>query len=169
MTWWFVVLCGRLAQRRNCLFRVISLLHAWSTFNKELLILSNASCLLLVLGRLQRRSGWRDLEYGPRELWQPQVCSFCNLITLHCQDMFLTNLFCYRPVHGLIFLFKWQPGEEPAGSIVQDSRLDHIFFAKQVLWASFYQCVCVETVVHITWKSFESIYSLYVHDILKCF
>lgn len=40
-------------------------------------------------------------------------------------------LFC-RPVHGLIFLFKWQPGEEPAGSVVQDSRLDAIFFAKQV-------------------------------------
>lgn len=38
----------------------------------------------------------------------------------------------FRPVHGLIFLFKWQPGEEPAGSIVQDSRLDQIFFAKQV-------------------------------------
>ncbi|XP_061095109.1 ubiquitin carboxyl-terminal hydrolase isozyme L5 isoform X2 [Conger conger] len=37
-----------------------------------------------------------------------------------------------KPVHGLIFLFKWQPGEEPAGSIVQDSRLDHIFFAKQM-------------------------------------
>uniref|UniRef100_A0A673KNB6 Ubiquitin carboxyl-terminal hydrolase n=1 Tax=Sinocyclocheilus rhinocerous TaxID=307959 RepID=A0A673KNB6_9TELE len=38
-----------------------------------------------------------------------------------------------KPVHGLIFLFKWQPGEEPAGSIVQDSRLDEIFFAKQVI------------------------------------
>ncbi|XP_046905489.1 ubiquitin carboxyl-terminal hydrolase isozyme L5 isoform X1 [Hypomesus transpacificus] len=38
-----------------------------------------------------------------------------------------------KPVHGLIFLFKWQPGEEPAGSIVQDSRLDNIFFAKQVI------------------------------------
>lgn len=37
-----------------------------------------------------------------------------------------------KPVHGLIFLFKWQPGEEPGGSIVQDSRLDNIFFAKQV-------------------------------------
>lgn len=44
----------------------------------------------------------------------------------------LMYVFCCRPVHGLIFLFKWQPGEEPAGSIVQDSRLDHIFFAKQV-------------------------------------
>lgn len=91
MAWWFVVLFGQLAQRRNCLFRVISLFYAWSTFNKELLILSNAPCLLLVLGRLQRRSGWRDLEYGPRELWQPQVCSYCNFITLHCQDMFFNK------------------------------------------------------------------------------
>lgn len=48
------------------------------------------------------------------------------------QAFFLTHPFRCRPVHGLIFLFKWQPGEEPAGSIVQDSRLDHIFFAKQV-------------------------------------
>ncbi|NWT48490.1 UCHL5 hydrolase, partial [Chroicocephalus maculipennis] len=38
-----------------------------------------------------------------------------------------------KPVHGLIFLFKWQPGEEPAGSVVQDSRLDTIFFAKQLI------------------------------------
>jgi len=36
-------------------------------------------------------------------------------------------------VHGLIFLYKWQPGEEPSGSIVMDDRLDKIFFAKQVI------------------------------------
>eukprot|EP00794_Sanderia_malayensis_P015688 gene15688-17270_t len=38
-----------------------------------------------------------------------------------------------RPVHGLIFLFKWRPGEETDGAIVRDSRLDNIFFAKQVI------------------------------------
>ena len=38
----------------------------------------------------------------------------------------------YSPVHGLIFLFKWRSGEEVDGSIVRDSRLDEIFFAKQV-------------------------------------
>ncbi|XP_076352446.1 ubiquitin carboxy-terminal hydrolase L5 isoform X5 [Tachypleus tridentatus] len=37
-----------------------------------------------------------------------------------------------KPVHGLIFLFKWFPGDEPSGSIVQDNRLDKIFFAKQM-------------------------------------
>uniref|UniRef100_A0A8P4KA95 Ubiquitin carboxyl-terminal hydrolase n=1 Tax=Dicentrarchus labrax TaxID=13489 RepID=A0A8P4KA95_DICLA len=51
------------------------------------------------------------------EIWSMEPENFDNL----------------KPVHGLIFLFKWQPGEEPAGSIVQDSRLDHIFFAKQVI------------------------------------
>ncbi|KAG7220044.1 hypothetical protein INR49_018461, partial [Caranx melampygus] len=45
------------------------------------------------------------------EIWSMEPENFDNL----------------KPVHGLIFLFKWQPGEEPAGSIVQDSRLDHIF------------------------------------------
>jgi len=37
------------------------------------------------------------------------------------------------PVYGLIFLFKWTADDEPAGTIVQDSRLDKIFFAKQVI------------------------------------
>lgn len=39
----------------------------------------------------------------------------------------------FRPIHGLIFLFKWLPGDEPSGSIVQDSRLERMFFAKQVI------------------------------------
>ncbi|XP_053720097.1 ubiquitin carboxyl-terminal hydrolase isozyme L5 isoform X2 [Synchiropus splendidus] len=51
------------------------------------------------------------------EIWSMEPENFDNL----------------KPVHGLIFLFKWQPGEEPAGSIVQDSRLERIFFAKQVI------------------------------------
>ncbi|CAG9767486.1 unnamed protein product [Ceutorhynchus assimilis] len=39
-----------------------------------------------------------------------------------------------KPVHGLIFLFKWtKDTSDLSGSIVQDSRLDKIFFAKQVI------------------------------------
>lgn len=39
-----------------------------------------------------------------------------------------------KPIHGLIFLFKWtKDTTDPSGSIVQDSRLDKIFFAKQVI------------------------------------
>uniref|UniRef100_U5EXX5 Ubiquitin carboxyl-terminal hydrolase n=1 Tax=Corethrella appendiculata TaxID=1370023 RepID=U5EXX5_9DIPT len=38
-----------------------------------------------------------------------------------------------EPIHGLIFLFKWVREEEPTGSIVQDNRLEKIFFAKQVI------------------------------------
>lgn len=78
------------------------------------------------------------------EIWSMEPENFDNLkyvhmcsiiVLLYCQGFngaVLLTEFCSRPVHGLIFLFKWQPGEEPAGSIVQDSRLDHIFFAKQV-------------------------------------
>ncbi|XP_017301821.1 ubiquitin carboxyl-terminal hydrolase isozyme L5 [Diaphorina citri] len=43
------------------------------------------------------------------------------------------NLKILQPVHGLIFLFKLREDTEPAGSIVQDSRLETIFFAKQVV------------------------------------
>ncbi len=55
-----------------------------------------------------------------------------------CTQMIETchNVHCFvsiRPIHGLIFLYKWKPGEEPQGSIVQDSRLRDIYFAKQVI------------------------------------
>ncbi|KAM3914543.1 ubiquitin carboxyl-terminal hydrolase isozyme L5 isoform 1-T1 [Leptodactylus fuscus] len=54
-----------------------------------------------------------------------QVEEIWSLEQEHFEDL--------QPVQGLIFLFKWQPGEEPAGSVVQDSRLDTLFFAKQVI------------------------------------
>ncbi|KAJ8039106.1 Ubiquitin carboxyl-terminal hydrolase isozyme L5 [Holothuria leucospilota] len=38
-----------------------------------------------------------------------------------------------QPVHGLIFLFKYVPGLESSGTVVRDSRLEKIFFAKQVI------------------------------------
>ncbi|XP_022915714.1 ubiquitin carboxyl-terminal hydrolase isozyme L5 [Onthophagus taurus] len=38
-----------------------------------------------------------------------------------------------KPILGLIFLFKWAKDDEPSGSIVQDNRLQKIFFAKQVI------------------------------------
>jgi len=38
-----------------------------------------------------------------------------------------------NPVYGLIFLFKWTGEDDTSGSIVIDSRLDEIFFAKQVI------------------------------------
>lgn len=38
-----------------------------------------------------------------------------------------------KPVFGLVFLFKWTGEDDSTASIVQDSRLDKIFFAKQVI------------------------------------
>lgn len=59
-------------------------------------------------------------------------------ISIDCQTEFrlLQNRFafdCFRPVHGLIFLFKYVQDDEPAGAVVRDSRLEKIFFAKQVI------------------------------------
>ena len=41
---------------------------------------------------------------------------------------------CLKPVHGLIFLFKWvqDQSSKPQGNVVKDSRADEIFFPKQV-------------------------------------
>ena len=39
----------------------------------------------------------------------------------------------FRPIHGLIFLFKWIGNTEIDGSFVTDSRLDDIIFVKQVI------------------------------------
>jgi ubiquitin carboxyl-terminal hydrolase L5 len=38
----------------------------------------------------------------------------------------------FRPCHGLIFLFKWQQTDTSNDNLVKDSRLDEIFFARQV-------------------------------------
>ncbi|XP_050361261.1 ubiquitin carboxyl-terminal hydrolase isozyme L5 [Nymphalis io] len=38
-----------------------------------------------------------------------------------------------RPVHGLIFLFKYLQHEEPPHPVVTDGRLETIYFAKQVI------------------------------------
>ena len=43
------------------------------------------------------------------------------------------NFETLKPIYGLIFLFKWVNDESSEGSIVQDNRLDNIFFAKQVI------------------------------------
>lgn len=94
---------------------------------------------------MQRCTGRRDMEHGARKLWKSQVGNTLDSLiiisslppVLKLQLNMHVNHF--RPVHGLIFLFKWQPGEEPAGSIVQDSRLEQIFFAKQVHDYAFHQ------------------------------
>lgn len=101
------------------------------------------------------------------ELWSLDAEQFkklkyvCFLIHLYCVNCYLQmvyylfilvhhiscSLCLCRPIHGLIFLFKWVQDDEPTGSIVQDTRLDKIFFAKQVRWfnGSF-------LIPHLLWK-----------------
>jgi len=76
------------------------------------------------------------------ELWSLEPEQFENLkyvLRILKSSFNVTIVFCYhcfsnyfRPIHGLIFLFKWVPNEEVAGTVVQDNRLDKLFFAKQV-------------------------------------
>ncbi|KAJ3628733.1 hypothetical protein MTP99_013177 [Tenebrio molitor] len=68
-----------------------------------------------VFTELIREFGVKGVQV--EELWSLEPEQFENL----------------KPIHGLIFLFKWTKDDEPNGTIVQDSRLDKIFFAKQVI------------------------------------
>lgn len=69
-----------------------------------------------VFSELIREFGCKGVQV--EELWSLDGEQFENL----------------KPIHGLIFLFKWtKDTSEPSGSIVQDSRLDKIFFARQVI------------------------------------
>lgn len=69
-----------------------------------------------VFSELIREFGCKGIQV--EELWSLDGEQFENL----------------KPIHGLIFLFKWtKDTSEPSGSIVQDSRLDKIFFARQVI------------------------------------
>lgn len=38
-----------------------------------------------------------------------------------------------KPIHGLIFLFKWIAGHDEAGQVIADTSSSNIFFAKQVI------------------------------------
>ena len=51
-----------------------------------------------------------------------------------------------KPVYGLIFLFKWVKDENPQGSLVKDSRIQEMFFAKQVLVYFFYFTILLLTI-----------------------
>ncbi|XP_066154037.1 ubiquitin carboxyl-terminal hydrolase isozyme L5 [Euwallacea fornicatus] len=69
-----------------------------------------------VFSELIREFGCKGIQV--EEMWSLEDNLFVNL----------------RPIHGLIFLFKWtNDTSEPSGSLVQDNRLDKIFFAKQVI------------------------------------
>ena len=77
------------------------------------------------------QKGWPRLELVPTTNMLYQL-ALNVYVKPYFPFQFLPILFCCRPVHGLIFLFKWVPDKEPEGSIVKDSRLEKIFFAKQV-------------------------------------
>ncbi|XP_039113413.1 ubiquitin carboxyl-terminal hydrolase isozyme L5 isoform X2 [Hyaena hyaena] len=90
--------------------------------------LPNPLRVLHGLGRVSLSPGWLE---RPPALSRAAGCRGAQVEEIWSLEP--ENFEKLKPVHGLIFLFKWQPGEEPAGSVVQDSRLDTIFFAKQVI------------------------------------
>lgn len=60
----------------------------------------------------------------------------------------------FRPVHGLIFLFRWIGEDQPDGPIVKDSRIEKLFFAKQVSVTSqlIFFCYNLSSFIYICYR-----------------
>lgn len=56
-----------------------------------------------------------------------------NVIVEELYGLAEQNFRNLHPIYGLIFLFKWQKADDSKADIVRDSRLDRLFFAKQVI------------------------------------
>lgn len=56
-----------------------------------------------------------------------------NVIVEELYGLAEQNFQNMHPIYGLIFLFKWQKADDSKADIVRDSRLEKLFFAKQVI------------------------------------
>lgn len=56
-----------------------------------------------------------------------------NVVVEELYSMAEENFQNMSPIYGLIFLFKWQKADDSKADIVRDSRLERLFFAKQVI------------------------------------
>lgn len=56
-----------------------------------------------------------------------------NVIVEELYGLSEQNFQNIHPIYGLVFLFKWQKADDSKADIVRDSRLERLFFAKQVI------------------------------------
>lgn len=56
-----------------------------------------------------------------------------NVIVEELYGLSEQNFQNMHPIYGLIFLFKWQKADDSKADIVRDSRLERLFFARQVI------------------------------------
>lgn len=56
-----------------------------------------------------------------------------NVIVEELYGLSEQNFQNMHPIYGLIFLFKWQKADDSKADIVRDSRMERLFFAKQVI------------------------------------
>lgn len=87
-----------------------------------------------LLSRCYWSSGWRTVQSGAWMFWEFKVRVLCLLLCLLELCFKLCFLILqYRPVHGLIFLFKWVADDFSDGTrLTDESILAELFFAKQV-------------------------------------
>ena len=99
----------------------------------------NVACDRFTLYDSQLQKAFKAYKSKKYGVWMSNRSSSWGVLCtclLHVSVRVVTSVRAHihtcRHVHGLIFLYKWRQGEEPRGSIVEDSRLEEIFFSKQV-------------------------------------
>ena len=106
-----------------------SIEHIGASFSNKLCGMSETWCTIEsdpgVFTELIEEIGVKNVEVN--ELW-----SLDDLQAIPgsvCTPRTLTINFCFRRVHGLIFLFKWRPEDDPRQTVLW-SDVD-VFFARQ--------------------------------------
>lgn len=56
-----------------------------------------------------------------------------NIVVEELYGLSEQNFENLHPIYGMIFLFKWQKADDSKADIVRDSRLERLFFAKQMI------------------------------------
>ncbi|CAG0920116.1 unnamed protein product [Notodromas monacha] len=88
---------------------------------------------VILLGSEDCDNGWLTRRLRINGGMLDDIFVIYDSLEIDDEHVFRWPLGTATPIHGLVFLYKWNPGSKTSGSVVSDSRLESIYFAKQVI------------------------------------